>query len=206
MTLYAEHQLRSAVRPVDGMFEPGRIIVLNGASSSGKSSVARELVTLFDRPWFVLGIDDFHTRRSRHEGTDEEFADIFQRTVLGFHRAVAGLASAGNDVIVDHILGERWRLHDCLEVFDGFAAYLVGIDCGPAELERRERERGNRQIGRAALQYPLVHAHGVYDVRVSTDALSSRQCAQVINERVESGPPEAIAQLRRELSGDLPAG
>jgi chloramphenicol 3-O-phosphotransferase len=40
-----------------------------------------------------------------------------ERTVLGFHRAVAGMVAAGNDIVMDHILGERRRLADRLSVF-----------------------------------------------------------------------------------------
>ncbi|MFG1911725.1 hypothetical protein [Kribbella sp. NPDC048928] len=54
-----------------------------------------------------LAIDQFHHIRARREWSEEEFLAVFQRTVLGFHRAVAGMVSAGNNVVVDHILGER---------------------------------------------------------------------------------------------------
>ncbi|WP_425303565.1 phosphotransferase-like protein [Nocardia wallacei] len=30
------------------------------------------------------------------------------------HRAVAAMASAGNDIVMDHVLSEPWRLRDCL--------------------------------------------------------------------------------------------
>jgi chloramphenicol 3-O-phosphotransferase len=34
------------------------VIVLNGGSSSGKSSIARRLQDLLDQPWITLGVDD----------------------------------------------------------------------------------------------------------------------------------------------------
>ncbi|MGC4940616.1 chloramphenicol phosphotransferase CPT family protein [Kribbella sp. DT2] len=176
---------------------PGRVVFLNGTSSSGKSSVAEELLRTLDGPWYHLAVDHFHRIRSKHEWTDEEFLPIFQRTVRGFHRAVAGTAAAGNDVVVDHILGERWRLTDCLEVFAGLPVYLVGIHCPLPELERRERARGNRTVGRAAVQFPLVHQHLQYDVEVHTDQQSPAECATQIAERLRT-PPTAFAHLQRQ--------
>jgi chloramphenicol 3-O phosphotransferase len=172
----------------------GRVVFLNGTSSSGKSTVAEELLRTLDGPWYHLAVDHYHRARSRHDWTDEEFLPIFQRTVLGFHRVVAGMASAGNDVVVDHILGERWRLADCLQVFAGFPVYLVGVHCALPELERRERARGDRAIGRAALQFPLVHQHLQYDVEVHTDQQTPAECAAQIAQRMTTPPTAFRAQ------------
>ena len=51
---------------------PGRIILLNGASSSGKSSIARELQRLLPRPHLFTGIDSFTSmlRLDGHIGMD----------------------------------------------------------------------------------------------------------------------------------------
>lgn len=175
---------------------PGRVILLNGTSSAGKSSIAEELLATLDGAWFHLAIDRFHRVRARRDWTDETFLPVFQRTVRGFHRAVAGMASAGNDVVVDHVLGERWRLADCLTAFAGYPVLFVGVRCSLPELERRERERGNRTIGRAAVQYPLVHQHGVYDVEVDTERHTPAECAALINDRLTSGPGTAFDLLR----------
>lgn len=176
---------------------PGRVILLNGTSSSGKSSIAKELLATLDGAWYHLAVDQFHRIRSRHDWSEEEFLPVFQRTVLGFHRAVAGMASAGNDVIVDHILGERWRLADCLTVLDGLPVLFVGVRCSLNELERRERERGNRTIGRAALQFPLVHQHGVYDLEVDSERHTPAECAAQIRDSLDAAKPTAFDQLRR---------
>ncbi|MGW5194829.1 chloramphenicol phosphotransferase CPT family protein [Kribbella sp. NPDC004138] len=189
----ASHELVPGARTA----RAGRVVLLNGTSSSGKSSIAKELLATLDGAWYHLAIDQFHRIRSRGDWTEAEFLPVFQRTVLGFHRAVAGMAAAGNDVIVDHILGERWRFEDCLTVFDGLPVLFVGVRCSLPELERRERERGNRTIGRAALQFPLVHAHGGYDVEVDSERHTPAECAVRILERLDQAPPTAFEELRR---------
>lgn len=192
MSIAANHELT----PQTNTGRPGRLILLNGTSSSGKSSIAEELLATLDGAWFHLAIDQFHRLRARRDWTEETFLPVFQRTVLGFHRAVAGMAAAGNDVVVDHILGERWRLEDCLTVFDGLPVLFVGVRCSLPELERRERERGNRTIGRAAVQFPLVHQHGKYDVEVDSEHNTPAECAALIRDRLGQAPPAAFDELR----------
>lgn len=200
ISLSSNNDLLPAVRR--GLLEggPGRIVLLNGASSSGKSALAAALLETFSEPWFLMAIDDFHHRRGRKPMSEAAFAPIFQRTVLGFHRAVAGLAAAGNDVVVDHILSERWRLRDCAAVFDGYPTYLVGVHCALDELNQRERDRGNRQIGRAALHFPLVHVHRIYDIEVDTTRADPRGLAAGIVEHVEREPPAALPYAPRACS------
>ena len=193
VSISASHELVAGARAG----QAGRVLLLNGTSSSGKSSIAKELLATLDGTWFHLAIDQFHRLRARRDWSEEEFLPVFQRTVLGFHRAVAGMAAAGNDVVVDHILGERWRLEDCLAVFDELPVFFVGVRCSLPELERRERERGNRTIGRAAVQFPLVHEHGLYDVEVDSERHTPAECAGQIRDRLNQDPPTAFAELRR---------
>jgi chloramphenicol 3-O phosphotransferase len=180
----------------------GRIVFLNGTSSSGKSSIARELLTVLDGdPYFHLAVDGVNAMRGKKAIAPDALDGVLRRTRRGFHRAAAGMAAAGNDLVVDHVLSEPWRLDDCLTVLDGIDVFLVGVHCPPAELERRERARGDRPAGLAAHQYALVHAHGVYDVECDTGAASPRECAELIKAHVESSvargePPTAFRRLR----------
>jgi chloramphenicol 3-O phosphotransferase len=94
----------------------GQVIFLNGTSSSGKSSVAEQLLLVLDRPFFHMSVDAINSMRSRKRTLElgpDELANVLARTRAGFHRAVAGMAEAGNDLVVDYVLSERWRLLDC---------------------------------------------------------------------------------------------
>ncbi|MFI9051970.1 chloramphenicol phosphotransferase CPT family protein [Streptomyces sp. NPDC053427] len=179
---------------------------MNGTSSSGKSSIAEELLQLLDGPCFHMPVDAFHAMRSRREVGPEELPEILRRTWRGFHRAVAGMAAAGNNVVVDHVLSEEWRLLDCLELFSARDVVLVGVRCSLDELERREHVRGDRPAGLAARQFPRVHAHGLYDFECDTTSASARDCARQISTFLPQRPrPTAFEQLRTKLRPDLPA-
>ncbi|MGW0631766.1 chloramphenicol phosphotransferase CPT family protein [Streptomyces sp. NPDC002758] len=175
----------------------GLIIFLNGTSSSGKSSIAAELLRVLDEPYFHMSADMFHAIRSRREFPADRLDEILHRTWMGFHRAVAGMAAAGNNVIVDHVLSSDWRLTDCLALFDPQDVVLVGVRCPLAELERRERERGDRPGGLAARQSKQVHAHGVYDIECDTSRADAMECAQLIRDFLPGRPrPTAFERLR----------
>lgn len=184
----------------------GQVIFLNGTSSAGKTSVAHELLRLLDRPYFHMSVDTINATRGKERTRELAPADlsaVLARTRAGFHRAVAGMAHAGNDLVVDHVLSERWRLLDCLTVLDGLDVVLVKVHCTEAELARRERARGDRQPGHAASQLGQVHAHGIYDLECDTTATSPRDCALAITRALGGLPvPRAFDRLRAaQLSG-----
>ncbi|KOG16605.1 chloramphenicol phosphotransferase CPT family protein [Streptomyces viridochromogenes] len=175
----------------------GLVIFLNGTSSSGKSSIAAELLRILDEPYFHLPVDAFHAMRSRTPVPPDQIATVLHRTWRGFHRAVAGMAAAGNNVVVDHVLSADWRLRDCLSLLVPQDVVLVKVHCSPEELERRERARGDRPPGLAAGQLERVHAHAVYDMECDTSDTTPRECAGRIKDFLRDRPsPTAFEQLR----------
>ncbi|WP_328378537.1 chloramphenicol phosphotransferase CPT family protein [Streptomyces sp. NBC_01020] len=174
----------------------GTVIFLNGTSSSGKSSIATELLCILDGRYFHFPVDAFHAMRSEREILPHELQDVIDSTARGFHRAAAGMAAGGNDIVVDHVLSRSWRLDDCLSVFAPDDVLLVGVRCPLPELERRERERGDRTPGQAAMQFAQVHAHGVYDIECDTSVLTPLECAERIRDLLPVRPrPTAFRRL-----------
>lgn len=85
------------------------MILLNGVSSSGKSTVGRALQRALADPWFLFPVDALCAMRSTEQSAalnDSEIEAMLRRTRMGYHRAVAGVASVGNDVIMDYPLSE----------------------------------------------------------------------------------------------------
>jgi chloramphenicol 3-O phosphotransferase len=94
------------------------------------------------------------------------------RFFAGFHRCIRGMADAGNDLIVDHVIEfADWRA-ELAALLGGLDVFLVGVHCDPAELERRELARGDRRPGEALghLQEDRIHELGPYDLEVDTTA------------------------------------
>jgi len=192
--------------PTDTSRTPGGLIIfLNGTSSSGKSSIARELLSVLDGPYFHMPVDAFHAMRTRREFSPDELRTVLKHTWMGFHRAVAGMAAAGNNIVVDHIFSEPWRLQDCLALFNPKDVVLVGVRCPLPELERREQARGDRPVGLAARQIDRVHAHGSYDVECDTSTTGPVDCARRIRDFLPRRPtPTAFERLRRSSDAASP--
>ena len=90
--------------PVPSPRGPGRIILLNGASSSGKSTLAKALQEVLDEPFLHVSSDQlvaagFLPQRREEEGPFEWWRQMRPRFFAGFHRCLPALAEAGNDLI-----------------------------------------------------------------------------------------------------------
>ncbi|MBA3233344.1 MAG: AAA family ATPase [Propionibacteriales bacterium] len=182
----------------------GQVVLINGASSAGKTAVASALLSLLDQAWFLMSVDDINAMRHRRDIEGSELDDVLRRTRAGFHRAVAGMAAAGNNIVVDHVLSEPWRLDDCLDVFEGLDVVFVGVRCDAVELERRERVRRDRPPGLALAQLSEVHVHSDYDVEIYTTNNSAAQGAERIAAFLaRSGSGRAFDRLRSRRGAAL---
>jgi chloramphenicol 3-O phosphotransferase len=176
-----------------------RVIVLNGASSSGKSGIARCLQAVLPEPWLTAGVDSFietlpAALRASDAGIAIDDAGVvtvgadFQRLAAAWMAGVAATAHAGAPVIVDDVfLGgaasqQRWR-----DVLAGLDVLWVGVRCAPDVAAGREIARGDRVAGMHASQAGLVHQGVGYDVEVDTTDAEALDCARVIADRVTAG-------------------
>ncbi|MFD1660276.1 chloramphenicol phosphotransferase CPT family protein [Streptomyces caeni] len=174
----------------------GPVVFLNGTSSAGKRSIAARSLRIVDEPWLHMPVDAFHAMRSGPPLSPVELKALLRRTWRGYHRAVAGMAAGGGNVVVDHVLGEEWRLRDCLDLFPPQDAMLVGMRCPREELERCARARGDRPSGPAVRQPELVHARGVYDLEVDTSRAEAGECTRRIKGFLPGRPrPTAFQRL-----------
>ena len=189
---------------------PGRIVILNGTSSAGKTSILQALQRMLAEPYLDAGIDKFiwmlperYLERPLWDdvlGKANHAGEAGQTLFHGMHHAIAALARQGNNVLADHVLVDRAWVQECARLFEGIPAYLVGIRCPLDVLLEREKSRRNRTLGQAVLQYPLVHSHGFYDCEVDTSRLNVEECALEIKKRLESNePPMAFKKILKNL-------
>lgn len=192
------------------MHPPATIILLNGISSAGKTSIANVLQQTLNEPYFQMSIDAFEDMLPDRYQEAGAFAwePLFPKLLAGFHRSIAALADTGNNLLVDHVMvyREGWAstLADCVAVLEPFAVYFVGVRCSLEEAKRREQARGDRFIGTAERQFPRVHRHNLYDLEVDTTISSPEACAERIRTFVGCHAPTAFAQLRQMPRQSIP--
>lgn len=170
-----------------------RIIFLNGASSSGKTTLGRDLQQAAPFPMLYFSSDQLVDARvlPRVERESEQgpwaWKTIRPRFFDGFHRCIAALADAGNDLIVEHIVEYRSWLEDCATLLAGHEVFYVGVHCALYELERREIERGDRMPGegRSHLE-DGIHSWSDYDFEIDTSAHDTSICVRLVLEAFEA--------------------
>jgi len=184
----------------------GNIIILNGASSSGKTSLGQALQSRLPQPYQHLQLDAF--RSMEPSGYWDDWKTQPQKAVA---RKVAALCRAmnaalseysrhGQCIIFDTALSnpDSWRY--VLEDLVGLPVYLVGVTCSVEELSRREEIRGDREVGLAARQSEWIHTNKEYDLLVDTTASNPDHCAAEIAGWLNNNPvPHAFNTMRARL-------
>jgi len=182
------------------------IILLNGASSSGKTSLARALQQRWQRPLLLLGIDDVISMMPfKYTGEGEQAKSGFHITappgppqfVPGkwayqlnelAAKYVADIARSEFDLVLDYVFNEQ-LLQAFVTQLSEQKVLFVGVFCAVEQLESRERERGDRTIGLAREQLKSVHCcRQHYHMEVDSSEASVDAMADEIVARVNSGP------------------
>lgn len=186
----------------------GTIILINGTSSSGKTSLVRALQDLLEEPTLKAGIDKFIWRMPERFldrplwddvlGLADKAGSAGHTLISGMHRAIEALSKAGCNVIADHVLVDPAWAKDCAGLFADLPAYSIGVQCPLEVLEQRERSRKNRTFGQARLQLPVIHKYAIYDLEVEPSRLSPEECACRIQSRLKE-PPRAFRQMRQMI-------
>lgn len=183
------------------------MIVLNGGSSSGKTSIARCLQRLLGPTWMTLGVDDLVRAlpggdkvndliRAQQDGDEPmgtegsiEFGpdgsvtvgDDFRRAEASWYAGVATIGRCGTGLILDEVfMGGRSSQERLASALAGLPVVWVGVRCDREVAVAREHGRSDRVGGMARLQATRVHEGVVYDLVVDTTAASAADCARTI--------------------------
>jgi chloramphenicol 3-O phosphotransferase len=150
-----------------------QIIFLHGASSSGKSTIAKALQARIDLPFWHVSID--HLRDSgvlpaaRFKSGEFDWREARHAFFNGFHASLAAYANAGNNLIIEHILDKDEWLDELRQHLTGHDVYFVGVHCPLSVLKSREAARGDRPIGSAQADFETIHIGKRYDLEVQSE-------------------------------------
>lgn len=177
------------------------VIILNGTTSAGKTSLARALQDVASRPLLHVRMDDFLTMQPRRldnhpdgfvfagvEGVEPPEVSIKTgpygaKLISGMRQAVAAMADSGLDMIVDDVwLREGAEQADYIRLLSKHQVFFVGVSAPLAILEQRELARGDRDIGQARWQQGRVHIGATYDLEIDTGEMTPQQAAWKIQE------------------------
>ena len=175
-----------------------QIIVLNGGSSAGKTTIARSLQGMLTPPWLLFGVDDVVEaipQQGIKDGSLLSFGpngrvDVGPRwrdVERSWFEGIRAVAESGTGVIIDEVLLDGGQGQKRLQGMLGDLTVLwVGVTCDAEVAEAREALRGDRVPGMARSQATHVHTNMVYDVVIDTSDQTSGACAEIIYAQLSS--------------------
>jgi hypothetical protein len=109
----------------------GKVILLNGASSSGKSTLAISMQAAAAEPFLHYSFD--HLRGSgvlpldRIRQGDFDWSLMRESFFDGFHRSVREFAQAGDNLLVDHIVETPIWMRSLVDLLSETDVFFVGF-------------------------------------------------------------------------------
>lgn len=155
------------------------IILLNGPSSSGKSTLSKALRERFaqkSKNYAIVSIDDFMKISTSETIYEDDVFDISMEMC----RAALSLLQTYDGVIVDHVITSPRIFNQFMEATKDYQSLLVHVACPIEILLKREEERGDRHKGSAQDSYDYLYPKEGYDIEVDTHQISLEECVETI--------------------------
>ena len=163
--------------------EKGRIIYLNGVTSSGKTSIVEALQARKDVFFYVVANDLFQEMIGEDYLKEDYWKYLGEVILLMYHTAKL-FSDLGKNVIIDGILVEREGIaphyRRMKEILQDQPLDIVEVFCPLDLCRQRNLERGDRYETQSEEQAARM-ADGIeYSLRVDTSRLSPEECADAI--------------------------
>ena len=164
----------------------GKIIYLNGVTSSGKTSIV-EALRACGAKFYYLSDDIFedHIIDNIQYGTPG-YNEALAEAVFLMHRTARLFSDAGKTVVIDSMLVENEgftpHYERVLEIYKDCPLCMVEVYCPLEICRQRNLKRGDRTEFQSQEQAAVMAKNVRYDLRLNTSLLSPGQCAAQIIE------------------------
>lgn len=158
-----------------------RIIAINGASSSGRTSLVAHLASSKSIGVRGLYFDDFvgSLPRATWARCSQTSAGWAEMGAL-FNQYLFDECPSDGVILADHFMLLDVVREHLFALFGREQVTYVQLYCELGELERREAQRADRKVGLTRSQFKLVYAHKGYDIRIDTTHACSATCATAL--------------------------
>jgi chloramphenicol 3-O phosphotransferase len=184
------------------------LIYLGGPSSSGKSTLARALQDALPDPYLHVSIDSLIRmmparlngwERDRavegfswHQSKDRDGMPLrtlqlgpFARSLRrSFHEVCMALAKSQQLLIIDDVPLTQTDLDAFQKALHAFPVLWVSVSAPLDILEKRERNRGDRSLGSARVQWKAHAEQTGYTLQLDTAALSIEEQVHRIHSQI----------------------
>ncbi len=191
------------------LFSPkpyGKVLILNGPSAAGKTSIQKEfqqlmmptlwlktgIDSLFDKPMPDITLENMSYWQSENPirwvttTTDAYSNPIItlhtgpegEKAAYAMNRAIVAYAKTGCNVIVDYIAYKKEWIDDLQKKLKGIPTTWVKVSIPLEILEQREAARATSPKGHARSHYDTVYWNIAYNLEVHSDTQTATQIAQ----------------------------
>jgi chloramphenicol 3-O phosphotransferase len=173
-----------------------KLIILEGPSGSGKSSLSRALQeSLLPGIWLGFSMDTLiYTLPPSvlHRcNTANDWSGVDGRAIgAAALRCLKALVECGNNVIFDLCIPNSKYADAFHADIQDLSPVKVGVRCDWQEIERRTLHRADRSLEEAERTFNLQHAFQDYDLVIDTTAISP-----------DAAAAECLASFRHLLDG-----
>jgi chloramphenicol 3-O phosphotransferase len=177
-----------------------QIILLNGASSSGKSTFAKQLRSSIDFPYYGFSsdqlVDSGMLPKVDRNKPDTIWSWNIHRPKFfkGFHKSIKSFADSGLYLIVDHVVEYQEWFDELVDILSPFSVLYIGVTCPIEEIERREMQRGDRYIGEGKSHIDDgIHTWSDYDLVIDTHLQTQEEnISKVLEKLTTFNPSEGV--------------
>ena len=157
-----------------------KIILLNGPSSSGKSTLSKALQGLIEKKkreiYPIISIDDFMKLSTEETIYEEDVFEISGDMCMGALEALE--TSPG--IIIDHVITSERIFSQLTTMLKEYHVSFVHVTCPLKVLLQREYARKNRCLGSAESSYTYLYPKDGYDLTIDTSVMTTDECATKI--------------------------
>lgn len=163
--------------------EKGRIIFLNGVTSSGKTSIVEALQEQDDIFFYVVANDLFQEMVGEKFLRQNYWKYLSEVIIMMYHTAKL-FSDMGKNVLIDGILVEREEIaphyQQMMEILKDNPLDIVEVYCPLEICRQRNLIRGNRFETQSEEQHKWMAGNIDYRITVDTSIHSSAECAEMI--------------------------
>lgn len=163
--------------------DKGRIIFLNGVTSSGKTSIVEALQDREDCYFYVVANDLFE-QMIGERFLREDYWQHLSRVILLMYHTAKLFSDMGHDVLIDGILVERPELaphyQQMLDILGENPLSIVEVACPLEVCRERNIARGDRYETQSQEQAAIMAKDIHYAMTVHTDQNTPEECAEAI--------------------------
>ena len=163
--------------------DKGRVIFLNGVTSSGKTSIVEALQARRDVFFYVVANDLFQEMVGEEYLREDYWKYLGEVIIMMYHTAKL-FSDMGKNVLIDGILVEREGVaphyERLLSILQDNPLDIVEVYCSPEICRERNIARGDRYESQSEEQAALMAKDIRYSMRVDTGVYSPEECAEQI--------------------------